>query len=137
MNIEEQVLSIEQAKHLQKLGLDMSDAAMCWTEIVEDNGHSLFDLVRKEMLDKVDLLVDDYIPTYTLQEVLDKLPVAFRPNSNDRNMLLYDSIADGQIWYENYYGTKMIYKDGNTLLDAAYKLLCWLLDNGYLKEDKK
>ena len=30
MKIEEQVLSIEQMKHLQELGVDTSDASMCW-----------------------------------------------------------------------------------------------------------
>ena len=30
MKIEEQVLSIEQMKHLQELGVDTSDASMFW-----------------------------------------------------------------------------------------------------------
>ena len=30
MKIEEQVLSIEQMKYLQELGVDTSDASMCW-----------------------------------------------------------------------------------------------------------
>lgn len=30
MKIEEQVLSREQMKHLQELGVDTSDAIMCW-----------------------------------------------------------------------------------------------------------
>ena len=30
MKIEEQVLSREQMKHLQELGVDTSDASMCW-----------------------------------------------------------------------------------------------------------
>lgn len=29
----EQVLSVEQMKHLQELGLDTSDASMCWARI--------------------------------------------------------------------------------------------------------
>lgn len=31
-----QVLSIDQMKHLQELGLDMSDASMCWCLFLGD-----------------------------------------------------------------------------------------------------
>ena len=37
MKIEEQVLSIEQMKHLQELGVDTSDASMAYYNISRDN----------------------------------------------------------------------------------------------------
>ena len=45
MKIENQVLSIEQMKHLQELDVDTSDASMCWVagedadEEDKDTGH--------------------------------------------------------------------------------------------------
>lgn len=63
MKIEEQVLSIEQMKHLQELGVDTSDASMCWAgnDVVPNNGLA-FDLGY------------DGIPTYTIGDLIEKLP---------------------------------------------------------------
>ena len=63
MEIEKQVLSIEQMKHLQDLGVDTSDASMCWAgnDVVPNNG-SAFDLGY------------DGIPTYTIGDLIEKLP---------------------------------------------------------------
>ena len=63
MKIEEQVLSIEQMKHLQELDVDTSDASMCWAgnDVVPNNGVA-FDLGYDE------------IPTYTTGDLIEKLP---------------------------------------------------------------
>ena len=63
MEIEEQVLSIEQMKHLQELGVDTYDASMCWAgnDVVPNNG-AAFDLGY------------DGIPTYTTGDLIEKLP---------------------------------------------------------------
>ena len=63
MKIEEQVLSIEQMKHLQELGVDTSDASMCWAgnDVVPNDG-AAFDLGY------------DGIPTYTTGDLIEKLP---------------------------------------------------------------
>ena len=63
MKIEEQVLSIEQMKHLQELGVDTYDASMCWAgnDVVPNNG-AAFDLGY------------DGIPTYTTGDLIEKLP---------------------------------------------------------------
>ena len=63
MKIEEQVLSREQMKHLKELGVDTSDASMCWVgnDVVPNNG-AAFDLGY------------DGIPTYTIGDLIEKLP---------------------------------------------------------------
>ena len=63
MKIEEQELRIEQMKHLQELGVDTSDASMCWVgnDVVPNNG-AAFDLGY------------DGIPTYTTGDLIEKLP---------------------------------------------------------------
>ena len=68
-----QVLSIEQMKHLQELGLDTSDASMCveWRESDES----------KKVVTSLDAdtYYDYYHETYTLQDILDKLPHYLNP----------------------------------------------------------
>ena len=63
-----QVLSVEQMKHLQELGLDTSDGSMCfeWNESDSDN--------MVVTSPDADTNYDYYHETYTLQDILDKLP---------------------------------------------------------------
>ena len=70
MKIEEQVLSIEQMKHLQELGVDTSDASMCWVageDTFTDEGE--WDLIIPN-----NFLLPYNIPTYTIGDLIEKLP---------------------------------------------------------------
>ena len=64
-----QTLSIEQMQHLQELGLDTSNASMCW--IKTPNGRDLTFNDEWMNLEESNL---DPVPAYTLQDVLDALP---------------------------------------------------------------
>ena len=134
MKIKEQVLTIEQAKHLQELGLDMSDATHTWVSTFEYEfavePKTVWQISLSNQSNKCGI-VNEIIPTYTLQEVLDKLP--------------YDMTWDTWQWQIDHCGENMEYNDGDgyashrevdgSLLDKAYKMLCWVLENGYLKEE--
>lgn len=63
-----QVLSVGQIKHLKKIGFDTSDGSMCfeWNESDPDN-------MVVTSLD-ADTNYDYCRTTYTLQDILDKLP---------------------------------------------------------------
>ena len=108
MKIEEQVLSIEQMKHLQELGVDTSDASMCWAgnDVVPNNG-AAFDLGY------------DGIPTYTIGDLIEKLP-----NCN--------SAYEFQVTIRNHF-TESICKQNKVMEDyitshnpinALYRALC-------------
>lgn len=128
-------LTVDQAKHLQKLGLDMSDSLLCYllldTDTPEQYGRIFFtqDLCK----------TDKFIPTYTLQEILDKLPCGVTWDTWQVQITL------------GLGGDEMEYNDGDgysphrevdenlfdNLLNKAYKMLCWVLVNKLLKEEKK
>lgn len=65
--MEKQVLSIDQCKELVALGLDMSDASMCYIEDsilpYDESTHKIEDMMGYES-----------IPTFTLQDILEILP---------------------------------------------------------------
>ena len=118
-----QVLSIEQMKHLQELGLDISDASMCveWRESDES---------KKVVVSlDADTYYDYYHETYTLQDILDKLPESIQ---------IYDLYIFKQagLWVFQY-----IDVDDETfhtetmpgIIDAAYYMLCWCIEKGYVK----
>lgn len=119
MKIEEQVLSIEQMKHLQELGVDTSDASMCWAgnDVVPNNG-SAFDLGY------------DGIPTYTIGDLIEKLPKHI--NGWNDNRLVIDGDEDADYWYvvykNRYEDAETEYFDSENLLAALYNLLCWVAE---------
>ena len=68
MEIKEQVLSREQMRHLQELGVDTSDASMCWVA-GEDA-----DEVEWNLIIPNNFLLPYNIPTYTIGDLIEKLP---------------------------------------------------------------
>lgn len=123
---QKQVLSIKQMKYLQDLGLDTSDASMCveWKESDENNK-----VVNS--LD-ADTNYDYYYPTYTLQDILDKLPKEIN-TSTDTYWLTVSCDCDE--WYICYSMSDEFdyYKEykSESLLNAAYEMLCWCIENEY------
>lgn len=85
-----QVLSFEQMKHLQELGL---------------------------------------YHIYTLQDILDKLP-CFIGNE----VLTMQKLADR---YTCLYMKSYKITESKELIDAAYEMLCWCIENGYVKVGKE
>ena len=135
MKIEEQVLSIEQMKHLQELGVDTSDASMCWVageDTYTDEG-------EWNLCIRNHYLLPYNIPTYTTGEILEKLPTKIdnhefilekRDTSNMSGVrfvntgYLYVDVEDNYDWlfrvYENcFVSTK----------NVLYQLLCWVAKN--------
>ena len=123
-----QVLSIEQMKHLKELGLDTSDASMCleWNESDSDN------MVVTSM--DADTNYDYYYETYTLQDIINKLPCFIGDE-----VLTIQKLADSYTClYMNPYTRSFInITEGEELIDAVYDMLCWCIENGYVKVEEK
>lgn len=74
-----QVLSIEQMKHLQELGLDTSDASIYWARVshgsrIDDKSKGVWFLSLHKEFQTCGFMSYEIPPTYTLQDILDKLP---------------------------------------------------------------
>lgn len=123
-----QALSIEQMKHLKELGLDTSDASMCleWNESDSDN------MVVTSM--DADTNYDYYYETYTLQDILGKLPVCLYAFGKQYTIDIEPTFD--RFWcvsYEIDLYDIFVLKSSENLLDAAYDMLCWCIENGYVK----
>lgn len=133
--MENQVLSIERMTHLQKLGLDTSNASMCWIKLGEDVRLSVHD----EYCYESSLM--ESIPTFTLHDILDLLPKSIVTNDFHRDVVrLVIDWGDKAIGYTYSYETmgELSYYEVfdfayGHLIDAAYFLLCWCVKNGYIK----
>lgn len=120
-----QVLSIDQMKHLQELGLDTSDASMVFQRssatrhewVLHVMGYADVSLREKEF-------------TYTLQDILDKLP----PSINWNPLIIVgNSVMYSAGYGEGYDEPIKIFKE-ESLLESAYKMLCWCVENRYIKK---
>lgn len=133
-----QTLSIEQMQHLKELGVDTSKASAYWYRIVQHRG----ELPPRVISDwKLTFSLDiayctghtlESVPAFTLDDVVEMLPKVID------DYCLYIEWECGFISYqydEGYEGMKCFrateIKDN--LIDTAYEMLCWVIENGYLK----
>ena len=130
MKIEEQVLSREQMRHLQELDVDTSDASMAWYMSPNTNQWKIKikDKFAHEMLRRIS--PERYIPTYTIGDLIEKLPKHI--NSWNDNRLVIDGDEDADYWYvvykNRYEHSETEYFDSENLLTALYNLLCWVAE---------
>ena len=134
-----QVLDVQQMQHLQELGLELKETMLYW--VVYEAGHENNFVTTKENAMEV---IDEscgMLPAYTLQDVLDALPIEIK--YKDKRCWLCIELADEMIgyYYENarfehrwvYYEVVMI---DESLIDSAYSVLCWAIDNKFVETDK-
>ena len=123
MKIEEQVLNIEQMKHLQELGVDTSDASMCWVA-----GEDTFtDEEEWNLCIPNHFLLPYNIPTYTTGALIEKLP---------KTIGIYHLMIDWnlmQIEYTNWSWQESVFRECFTLNDkplinTLYDCLCWVAE---------
>ena len=80
MKIEQQVLSIEQMKRLQELGVDTSDASMVWIKqdstLLPDNIKELWwvDTYYDSLKPMVEQEDSGFVQTYTIGDLIERLP---------------------------------------------------------------
>ena len=129
MKIEEQVLSREQMKHLQELGVDTSDASMAYYNISRDNQPDKWILgianikVASVMLSNG---ITEMEPTYTIGDLIEKLPKHFYIKEAQVSMVAINGGGAFEVWYDKV--PKSNKRDG-TIKNALYKLLCWVAGN--------
>ena len=135
MIMSKQCLDVQQMQHLQELGLDTSNASMYW---ISYNGISV-SIPSNFHLPTSD---NDYVicDAYTLQDVLDALPKDISKDGCTWYASLYIDFENNRIAYGNtdrygfeIYHEIMIEKD---LIDAAYSMLCWCIENCYVETNK-
>lgn len=128
-----QHLDVQQMQHLQELGLKLDYDTLYSYVKFEDR-----DWLLKPSSDLNIIGIScNYIPAYTLQDVLDALP-----DFIDEYSLIID-ISFGVIRYDNLkWKDSPILKEtcfndeDKYLIDAAYELLVWCIENKFIEINK-
>ena len=151
MNNMKQVLSIEQMQYLQELGLDTGNASMLYCRLYDEFHDERYILVEsKHKFDKEEnaIILDGIrnsviyckkiTPVYTLQDVLELLPATVL---YDKRIYELDiNMCDESIEYVSTSVNDVLVGLRFTkipLIDAAYSMLCWSIENGYVETNKK
>lgn len=128
-----QVLSVEQMQRLKKLGMMPSETLLTWCK----QGTCLA-LIPSWMVNEKSF--EFTIPACTLQDILDMLPAEI--NVERRRYWLCIDMADERMFYFTddfqMLGASLwntYFRDGKTLLDAAYEMLVWCIEKGYVKTE--
>ena len=126
MKIEEQVLTIEQMKYLQELGVDTSDASMCWLDFEDNEPMEVAVFIPKIMLGYTTCKV---YPIYTIGDLIEKLP----KSTNFGDLLI--EFCNSDLGYGDWdcnelYGIEAQQNfNDKPLKNALYDLLCWIAKN--------
>ena len=134
-----QVLDVQQMQHLQELGLKLKPSLVHYYKIINiDSGKWYLSVTTGDISE--DSPTYQYIPAYTLQDVLDALPKDISKDGCTWYASLYIDFENNRIAYGNtdrygfeIYHEIMIEKD---LIDAAYSMLCWAIDNKFVETNK-
>lgn len=131
-----QVLSIDQMKHLRELGLDTSDASICWCYALSyKNAKWELEIYEDVINQKRDSTFWEIISTYTLHDILDKLPSYITYNDEEYQLQILPPCICYR--YVNYTFDDLDYKNNVDILENAYNMLCWCIENGYIGKEGK
>lgn len=147
--MENQVLSIERMRHLQELGIELGKTLLYWA-ISKDNNPRAATHYGKWILTKgnsaqvVGMTSWEFVPAFTLQDIIEELPKELTLNSSSYNLILsfsgenfrYEATTPygyDKIHIEYFNSTGFLKRFNVTLIDAAYNMLCWCAENGYLR----
>lgn len=139
------VLSIEQMRRLQKLGVDTSTAS--WFYDLKYGGD--LDVVKYPKRLSQYIQNGNGIGAFTLQDILEIMPVLYPTMKNGKRILVDSSREDSGChyqptifhsedgWFCSYLDSDDLWDERtsdsyNNPLDAAYDMLCWLYENDYL-----
>ena len=136
-----QCLDVHQMQHLQELGLELKETMLYWARCVDNNPRAAthygkWVLIKGNNAQTVGLMHWEFIPAYTLQDVLDLLPKSIGVE------YIYDlCIFPESISYTQFIGGEI--NDNlfevpinESLIDAAYFMLCWVIENKFVETNK-
>lgn len=110
--------TIEQSKKLIELGLSADTADMRYEEIPRIQGE--YKLVFSKPNNKWE------IPAWSLSALIELMPIKIR---NSREFTIYKGESGYSLTYFFHDEDYPIIRDGVTLLDTAFEMVCYLLEN--------
>ena len=130
---EMKVLSLEQMNKLERLGVDVSNASMCYISIYPYG--DLSDGIVPVSKDFNKNIYNEFGDVFTLQDMIELLPKSIIINSVKHWVCVSPNclLTEFQIMYVDGDNSYSVMKQNKSLLEAAYEMLLWVIEKGYLK----
>lgn len=128
-NMKQQIaLSIEQMQKLRTLGMDCSDASMCWITTRCNDTRLALRPEASRLLDDHLLLSLNY--AYTLEDVLINLPPSLDVDNIQYDLLVHPHWLH-ELWTVKYFNVSGDLKSisAGHLMKVAFEMLKWVLKN--------
>ena len=104
---------------------------MCWCYALSyKNAKWELEIYEDVINQKRDSTFWEIIPTYTLHDILDKLPSYITYNDEEYQLQILPPCICYR--YVNYTFDDLDYKNNVDILENAYNMLCWCIENGYI-----
>ena len=136
-----QVLDIQQMQHLEEWGVDTSKANFYWHRTKSFNNYEEWDewKLHYGVLNLVrgfKTINCEYVRTFNLQDILDLLPTEIIKENRNYQLEVF---REPQRYFVSYYWCDNLLISLNEVefVDAAYEMLCWCIENGYVKTNKE
>lgn len=136
-----QCLDISQMQHLKDLGVDDGKANFYWHRTKSLNNYEEWDEWKLHygvlrLARGFTAINCEYVRTFTLQDILDLLPVEIEKENQSYQLEIY---RNPQRYYISYYclDNLLISMNEVEFIDAAYEMLCWCIESEYIKTNKE
>ena len=115
------VLTLEQMHQLKELGVDVNPKGTClmYTSDSSDDYYLKYG----------ESTCEDDVVAFSLQDIIELLPYTF----NWHYLEICKSSIAYYFIYKNVNGEDSKMEKGDTILQAAYNMLLWVIEKGYLK----
>lgn len=136
-----QVLDIQQMQHLEKLGVDTSKANFYWHRTKSLNNYNDWDEWKLHygvlrLARGFTTINCQYVRTFTLQYILDLLPYRIKGEELCTKKKNLNGSTVWSVAYRDVFGQSLNSIFNENLIDAAYEMLCWCAENGYVDTKK-
>ena len=122
--------SIEQSKKLLSLGLDPNTADMHYEDCTE---------TFKLHASPSEYGYEYNIPAWSLAALLELVPVCIKDDNYFFVIEKYATYLDESIWrvsYKHFSKEDAIVERHAPLINAAFEMVCWLIEQGHIKVNK-
>lgn len=134
-------LDIQQMQHLKELGVDTSKANFYWHRTKSFNNYEEWDEWKLHygvlnLVHGFTAINCKYVRTFALQDILDLLPTEIIKENRNYQLEVF---RNPQRYFVSYYWCDNLLISLNEVefIDAAYEMLCWCIENGYVKTNKE
>ena len=121
--------SIEQSKKLIELGLDVNTADMFWDLL---DGDEPDEKVPNCCWDRFDIAINEFVPAWSLSALIKLIPDKISINNESYYLSFTKKSVEfkGAITWD---GQKAKSFEMDNVLDAAFEMVCWIINNEHLK----